>query len=431
MHTFSSSIVYIQKMRQSPKAVTRGGGRCHFLAGIILVCLVLTALYLMFRDPIITEHEWIRMRAGHMMQIKNHEWVPIENTEMEHIKHNSPSYTIAFYKIVVRVLLTECSTKKGAALLKSILESDYMSPPFSVDIMIDVRCREPRDEVEAKEREELHGIITSLRWVDGRVTGTTGPPVASLHDYMEQHWMPITNWEITVFLQEGDVLSKYWFSYALSALKEYVVKKEAFVFPMETRVNSKEKGWRLTKIMSDITPHHFLGFALARPDVEEGGTSSNTTIQKRSATSAYTTQRIGSGCIIFPAKWNRLKRSIASQREEIAQRNRASVSNNSTNNSHSNNNSNTTTTTTTSTHPPMPSTLHLMQKALERENLYLIELVPASSEPWFLVCPYDSSSCLPEKSPRKVFPKLSALPHLDVTTNQVDSSKHAFDAVDE
>lgn len=290
-------------------------GRVLFLVGLCLNFAILALIFLMFRSPVVSEHEEIRGRMLSRARRSNYEWAPIEAVVMDEVKHNDASLVLTMYRVVIHLLLTRCVLDDVQRLLQSVISSDYSMRMFSVDIHIVMRCPTALAPHEIKERRHITDIITSLRWTEGRVTGEEGPPVADVGAYIKNHWLPVTNWELSVFIQEGYVVSSDWFSSLRVGMEHYAVKKSHQILPRTARAPAEELHWRLPYTIDSLTPKHLLGFSLCL-----------STSQVGSIPKLYFSTFDFSNCpVLFPAKWQEIKASLV-QREEIESTNTTTVS---------------------------------------------------------------------------------------------------------
>lgn len=362
-------------MRQQPRSAIRG--QLHVLAGVILIIAVLCTLWMMFRAPIVTEHEEIKRRTMQEARSMIYEWSPIE-TLKEMVDHQSPEFVLTMYRMVVYIILTKCEFDPIESLFESLFSVDYSKRKFSIDIHIEMRCPPAVSSDMQEERDKIVNLISSLRWTEGRVTGSHGPTIASVQEYIVNHWMPITNWEMSFFIEEGYVLSQKWFSGIVQAIEHFAISRSHSSFPFK---KTSSKMWQLSYIIGDLTPKRFLGFSVYH----------DTSAVKK--VPCYTVQRLGVGTIVFPAKWRSFLKDMEIIKKEIVSRKEE------------------------------PSLNTVVENSMVKNNYSLIHieyihiLRKLTQEKPHDVQPFD-------------FPRLSQLPHFSLAENRIKEDEHLLDEDD-
>lgn len=358
-------------MRQ-PRPTFRG--QLHVFVGVVLIVVILIILFVMFRDPIVTEHEEIKRRTLQEVRAMQFEWSPIE-TLKDMVSHHASEYVVTMYRMVLHILLTQCERAPLEALFESILSVHYTQRKFPIDIHLEMRCPPVTSPEQQQERDQVDELITSLRWAEGRITGNKGPPIKNIQEYIVNHWLPVTNWEISVFIEEGYVLSHNWFSVMTKAIQHYAISNSQSVIPITKRNN---KPWQLSYTVEDLTPKHFLGFSL----FHEPSDALNT--------HCYTVQLLSTGSVLFPAKWH-------SFREDMKVVNKEALSG--------------------KEEIPLNT---VVENTLIKNNLALIHLgfTPLMRKWTTKGKGYDVAIN---------FPRLTQLPHFSLAENRILGGKHIFD----
>eukprot|EP00796_Vickermania_ingenoplastis_P007385 gene7385-5199_t len=368
--------LYIYLLSRAPR------GRVHLTVGVLIICLILFLIVSLFNGkPVVDEHEEIRQRTMAVARSKNFEWVPIENVDVG-VWHHSSHYVLSLYRVVIAVMIMQCDPQKVQALLESVVMADYRKKLFPVDIHVEFRCPAPETPAEKTDQEKVQDLITSLRWTNGRVTGHRGPPIKGAVEYVMDSWLPVTNWEVTLFVEEGSVLDRNWFIWTTQGMKDLAIRKGSYVLPRRNRGLAEEE-WRLTYTLEDLTPRHFLGFFLGDPEAEAEG-------------QAYAMQRLANGMVIVPGKWSTLKKALVDWTKDKP-----------------------------ITDGSGKWLQQQVRKALEEQELYLVHIGAQKGVSRCLVCSFDNKALESTDPSDIIFPPLSNVPLFDARDGRI-ADKHFF-----
>lgn len=275
---------------------------CLFIFGVFGVLAVCFILMAMFSTPVISFHDQIKQNTVRLMREENHEWVPIEALSYGGKLHLESGIVLTLYRVVAHVVLTSCDSDSFSELLSSMYRSPWHR--FVVDVHFAVHCPSPKTKSEQNALEEIMDLISSFRWYSGRVTASVGAPLRSRVEYIASHWLPVTNWEISMFLDEKHLMSSNWYGELERLLDESLVYVKNQQLKKIVREN---KLWQSPFTYEDFTLPEVLGFSLTSTSKEDAKGSS---FLQRETNIAFS-----DGLLLFPAKWMKVKKSLLNSGE--------------------------------------------------------------------------------------------------------------------
>lgn len=80
-----------------------------------------------------------------------------------------------------------------------------------------------------------------------------------------ENWLPTTNWEIELFIQEGQLLSRNWYAQLQEGRKRYTLSDQSQIVKKSPL---PEKAGRLNFTLENQVPSYLLGFTFCHKEVK-------------------------------------------------------------------------------------------------------------------------------------------------------------------